>query len=342
MIDLNASEKKIERFVATPQRVVVLVLPSVHAMDLSGPVQVFYEANGFGAGYELEFCGVSPAVFTAQGFTIADLQRLPNVERGDWILVPGIDSTTLDRLDHVPVDWLQTAMRRGVRMSSICSGSWVLAYAGILNHRRCTTHWKIADRMESRFPTIRLVRDRLFVEDGNVVTSAGVASGIDLALSMVEEDHGPLVAARVAREMVVYFRRDGGSGQQSVYVEYRTHFHPGVHRVQDWLIAHPELRPTVDDLAEIAGMSPRHLTRVFKKATGVSLKHFSTQLKLEVAGNLLRDHNMTIETVASRCGFADARQLRRLWAKNFGLSPSAWKHQRRESEGLQTAGSSAA
>ena len=139
------------------------------------------------------------------------------------------------------------------------------------------------------------------------------------------------VREMVAREMVVYLRRDGSSAQRSIFVEYRTHIHPGVHRVQDWLIAHPEQRPRMQELANLAGMSSRHLTRVFKQATGVSLKVFATQLKLEVAGNLLRDHNLTIETVASKCGFADARQLRRLWTKNFGVSPTAWKGRMYES-----------
>ncbi len=315
------------------QRIFVLVLPHVHAMDLAGPVQVFYEANGYGAAYELHFCGVVEKVESAQGFWISNLEGLPEVTRDDWVLVPGIESSTLTDMSNVPVDWLRMAADVGARLSSICSGSWVLAHAGVLDHRRCATHWKIADQMEERFPTVQIVRDRLFVRDGNVVTSAGMASGVDLALSMVEEDHGPRVASRVAREMVVYLRRNGSSAQRSIFVEYRTHLHPGVHRVQDWLIEHPEKRPTVDELARLARMSPRHLTRVFRQATGVSLKAFATQLKLEVASNLLRDRNLSVESVAARCGFADARQLRRLWAKNFGLSPTAWKTQAFESVG---------
>ena len=305
----------------------VLVLPHVHAMDLAGPVQVFYEANSFGAAYDLLFCGPCSRIETAQGFSIADLGSLPVVQAEDWVLVPGIDSKTLSELSHIPVEWLRSAADAGARICSICSGAWLLAHAGILNNRRCTTHWKIADAMAQRFPELRVLKDRLFVRDGPVVTSAGVASGIDLALAVVEEDHGPLVAARVAREMVVYLRRDGGSGQRSVFVEYRTHLHAGVHRVQDWLIAHPERRSTLEELAKLAGMSSRHLTRVFKRATGVSVKHFVTELKVEVAANLLRDPSLTVEAVASKCGFADARQLRRLWLSNFGVGPAVWREE---------------
>ena len=167
--------------------------------------------------------------------------------------------------------------------------------------------------------------NRLFVHDDRIVTSAGVASGIDLALALIEQDHGPLVTARTAREMVVYMRRDGRRPQESIYLDHRTHLHPGVHRVQDFLVAHPDRQPTIDELAKIARMSSRNLTRVFRRATGITLKSFSTRLKLEVAGNLLHNPNLTVEGVASRCGFKDSRQLRRLWKQTFGESPTDWK-----------------
>jgi len=294
-------------------------------MDLAGPVQVLYEANEFGANYDLRFVGAEASVPTAQGFRISGLEPLPEVAPDDWVLVPGIESATLDDLAHVPDAWLRQARADGARLCSICSAAWVLANAGLLNHRQCTTHWKLADRLQQAFPAVHMRRDRLFVRDGELWTSAGETSGVDMALAMVEEDHGPLVVAKVAREMVVYYRRDGKSPQASVYVQYRTHLHPGVHRVQDWLVAHPERRATLDELAEVAAMSPRHLTRVFRQCTGISLKEFTTRLKLEVATNLLRAPGETVESVASQCGFADARQLRRLWKRSYGLSPSHWK-----------------
>ena len=312
---------------ARAQQVHVLVLPHVHVIDLAGPVQVLYEANGFGARYVLRFVGVEERARSAQGFWISGLEPLPEVAREDWVLVPGVESATLGELGHVPDGWLRQARDAGARLCSICSGAWVLAHAGVLDHRRCTSHWKIVDRLQAAFPAVEVKRDRLFVRDGRLWTSAGEASGIDLALAMVEEDHGPLTVAKVAREMVVYHRRDGGSPQTSIYLQYRTHLHPGVHRVQDWLVTHAESRPALEELAGIACMSPRNLTRVFRQATGVSLKQFTTRLKLEVAGNLLRNPAETVEGVASRCGFADARQLRRLWRRAFGVSPSRWRAQ---------------
>jgi len=307
------------------RRILVLVLPEFHLLDLAGPAQVFDEARSLGGHYEIMFVGVEPCSRSAQGLVISDLKPLPKVRVGDLILVPGIDSSSLDHLSHVPVAWLRTAHEAGAELCSICSGAFVLAHAGLLDGRRCTTHWKVAERLQREYPATQVVDDRLFVEDGNVVTSAGIVSGIDTALWLVERDHGPLVAARVAREMVVYIRRDGGKRPRSIYLDYRTHLHPGVHRVQDWLVAHPDARPSIDELARLAGMSPRNLTRMFRRATGISLKEFSSHLKLEFAGTLLHNPALTVESVAERCGFKDARQLRRLWNSNYNETPSSWK-----------------
>ena len=307
------------------KEVVFLVLPHAHVLDLSGPVQVFYEAAGFGARYRLRYCGVESKVRSAQGLWLSDLEPLPEVGPGDLVLVPGIDSATLGDLRHVPTTWLRGVERAGASIASICTGAFALAHAGLLDHRPCTTHWKVADRLQETYPTLKVIKNRLFVKDRGIVTSAGVASGIDMALAQVEEDQGALVAAKVAREIVVYLRRDGTSEQTSIYLSYRTHLHPGIHRVQDWLVAHPETRLTIEELGRIAGMSPRNLTREFRRATGVTLKTFSTELKLEVAKNLLHDPGLTVDHVAAQCGFSDSRQLRRLCKSNLGANPSAWR-----------------
>jgi transcriptional regulator GlxA family with amidase domain len=159
------------------------------------------------------------------------------------------------------------------------------------------------------------------VRDGNVVSSAGIASGIDMALALVEEHHGPLLAARVAREQVVYLRRSGGHGQGSVYLDYRTHLSSGVHEVQDYLIAHSDQKTTLAELARIGRMSPRSLTRSFRRATGLSVLEFKTRVRLERARTLLDDPGQTLELIAERCGFADARHLRRLFKAAFGRPP---------------------
>jgi transcriptional regulator GlxA family with amidase domain len=302
------------------RRVLVLVLPHVHLQDLGGPVQVLFEAAQLGGCYKLCFCGVERDVRSAQGLELAQLEPLPEVQSTDVVLVPGMSSSTIDRLDHVPVQWLRDAQRAGARIVSVCSGAFALARAGLLDGRQCTTHWKLVHRLRRAAPRADVLENRLFVEDRGVVTSAGVAAGIDMALALVERDHGPLVAARVAREMVVYVRRSGDREQLSIYLDHRTHLNPGVHQVQDFIVQHPELKPKLEQLAQIAAMSPRNLTRVFSRATGITPKQFASKVKLQVARDLIDDPQRSVQAIASSCGFDDARQLRRLWKQTFGVS----------------------
>jgi transcriptional regulator GlxA family with amidase domain len=305
-------------------RVLVVLCPDVHLQDLAGPVQVFHEAAQLGGAYRLLHVSHRRRVRSAQGLELSALARLPAPRAGDLVLVPGTDSAKLDRLD-APREWLCEAHAAGARIASVCSGAFALARAGLLDGRRCTTHWKVIDRLRAEHPEAHVLDDRLFVEDGSIVTSAGVASGIDMALALVEKDYGPLVAARVAREMVVYIRRDGDRGQATVYLDHRNHLHPGVHRVQDWLVTHPEAKPSLAGLARLAAMSPRNLTRIFRRSTGISPKQFALRVKAQVARDLLGDPQRTIEGIGASCGFEDARQLRRLWRQSFGVSIAAYR-----------------
>ena len=314
---------------ARVQRVAVLVLPHVHLLDLSGAVQVLYEANGFGAHYQLLYCGLEKEARSAQGLVLGRLEPLPSLEGIHLVLVPGVDSRELEQLSAVPVDWLREAHTRGTKVASVCTGAFILGQAGLLDGRECTTHWKLTERLRERFPRAQVLDDRLFVRAGNLITSAGVASGIDMALSLVLEEHGPHVVARTARELVVYLRRDGEQRQSSALLSHRTHLRQGIHDVQDWIVTHPQERMTLRKLARIAAMSTRNLTRSFRLATGTSIKSFTQKVKLEVAATLLEDPNQSVESVASRCGFMDARQLRRVWKQEYGVSPSRWKVGRR-------------
>ncbi|HKA86328.1 MAG TPA: helix-turn-helix domain-containing protein [Haliangiales bacterium] len=308
--------------VKATRRALVLLFPDVHLQDMAGPVQVLYEAAHLGGAYELSYHAARPTVRSAQGLILAELEPLPQARPGDLVLVPGMWSQSLDRIERASCAWLRHADDAGARVASICSGAFALARAGLLDGRRCTTHWRLTARLADEHPRARVLDNRLYVEDGDVVTSAGVASGIDMALALVERDHGPLVAARVAREMVVYLRRAGDQDQTSVYLDHRTHMHPGVHRVQDYIVAHPDAKPTLARLAHVAAMSPRNLARVFRRATRLTPKQFAAKVKLQVARDLLDDPGRTVEDIAASCGFEDARQLRRLWRRTFGSSIS--------------------
>ena len=305
------------------RRVIFVALPHFEVLDLTGPLQAFHEANACGAGCAILLCGPAPRICSDQGLWVSDLQPLPAPEAGDLIVIPGLRMATLDALDPAVFAWVRSAHERGAHVASVCTGAFVLAKAGLLAGRQCTTHWSRVEELGRRFPEASVLTNRLFVHDGPVTTSAGIASGIDMALSLLERSHGPLLVAAVAREMVIYIRRDGVHRQQSVYLDYRTHLHPGIHRVQDWLTAHPAEKATLAALARLAALSPRHLTRIFRQATGISIQEFRTRLRLELARDLLNDPGMTVAAVATRCGFESDRQLRRLWKEAFGTTPGA-------------------
>ncbi|MFC4072567.1 GlxA family transcriptional regulator [Actinoplanes subglobosus] len=306
-------------------RVVVLVLPDVNLLDLGGPVQAFDAAAQLGAGYRLEFVAAEAGeVRSAQGLSLAGLGPLPVVGPGDLVLVPGprLPASGPD-LPEAAVTWIRDAVPSGARVASVCTGAALLAEAGLLDGRRCTTHWSLVDLMRSRYPRARVRDAVLFVHDGPISTSAGIAAGIDLALSLIEHDHGPALTAAVARDLVVYLRRDGSQRQVSPYLEHRGHLHAGVHRVQDHLAQHLDLPHTLDDLARLANLSPRGLSRAFTAATGCTPLEYHQRLRLDLAANLLAETTLTVEAVATRCGFRDARHFRRLYGARYGMPPSA-------------------
>jgi transcriptional regulator GlxA family with amidase domain len=303
------------------RRVIFVYFDGCEVLDFAGPLQAFHEANSFGAKYCIEHCSTVPHATTNQGLKVAGLAPLPEVATDDLVLVPGFTIQNV-HLPQTLIRWLKRSYEQGAVMSSVCTGVFALAQAGLLQNRRCTTHWKRTTELHKLYPRANVLADRLFVEDGRIITSAGIAAGIDMALALVQRHHGPLVAAKVAREMVVYMRRDAHHQQHSVYLDYRTHLHPGVHSVQDWLIAHPAKKARITELAKMARMSARNLTRAFREVTGVSIHHYRARLRLERAHTLMSNPELTLETIAGECGFADARQFRRVWRKAYHVAPS--------------------
>ena len=306
------------------RRVIFPVVDRFEVFDLAGPLQVLYEANQLGADYEMIFSGIERSAESQQGVTLAKLRSLPCVGEGDLVVIPGSRAFRESRNSGAfaeLVQWVRGAHDGGATVASVCVGAFLLGRAGLLDGRTCTTHWKRMGELARRFPKAQVLDDRLFVLDGRVVTSAGIAAGVDMTLALVEAHHGPKMAAAIAREMVVHVRRSGAESQLNPLLGYRDHLEAGVHAVQDRIIREPAERHSLDDLARIAGMSRRHLTRVFRAATGISVAEYHNAIRLEHARVLLSNCSLTVDAIAQRCGLADGRHLRRLWKEAFGTNP---------------------
>lgn len=307
---------------------VFAVPPGVHVLDLTGPVQVFYEAATYGQPYRMTYCSYQGSVCSSAGLSLGPLVPFADVvvAAHDVVFVPGLDmnylqSAAFRQEGAAFFAWLRELYGRGVRLCSICTGAFVLAEAGLLDGRHCTTHWRRLAELQARFPRVRAQADRLFVQDGHLYTSAGVTAGIDLALYLLEEWHGPLFATKVARELVVYTRRGAEHRQHSVYLDYRNHVHAGVHEVQDWLTNNLAAGATLDVLAERVHMSPRTLTRAFRNATGISIQAYTAALRRELATTLRRNPALTQQAIAAQCGLRSVRQLQRLLAPPASSTP---------------------
>nr|WP_203673028.1 DJ-1/PfpI family protein [Streptomyces sp. SID13666] len=294
-----------------------MLVPHLHLLDLAGPAQVFSTAADFGYDYETAYVGEQEDIPTAQGVPLRAATRWPDLTPDDLVIVPGWRSRTLRQNGHVAESTLQRLRDHhaaGGVVASICAGADALGRAGLLDGRRCTTHHDVQDELAVRHPRATVVRDVLYVVDDRIVTSAGIASGIDLALHLVAGRHGPGAAARIARNMVVYARRNGDEQQTSAMLRHRAHLSDAVHRVQDLIDARFTEHLGLADLAATSGVSERTLTRRFGEATGLTPLRYQQVLRVERAEHLI-SHGSTIESAARAVGFEDARMLRRLRAR---------------------------
>jgi transcriptional regulator GlxA family with amidase domain len=290
-------------------RVLFVLTPDLHLLDLAGPAQVFSTVPG----YALSYVAATPAVRTYQGVELSAATDWPALSPDDLVIVPGWRAG--HRVTRYPartlLDRIAAHHAAGGTVASVCVGAFALARAGLLDGRRCTTHHDVQEQLAAEHPRATVVRDVLYVTDDRVITSAGIASGIDLALHLIAVRHGPAVAARTAREMVVYARRNGGDAQDSVMLRHRAHLSDVVHRVQDRIDAEFAEPLPLDVLAAGAGVSERTLTRLFTAATGQTPLRYQQLLRTERAEHLI-GHGATVESAARAVGFADARMLRRL------------------------------
>lgn len=295
--------------------IVFFLVPGVHLLDLAGPAQVFSTADDFGHPYTLGYVAEGPRIVTAQGLPLVTTPDWPELGPEDLIVVPGWRALTLGDGPPIGEATLRDHHARGGTVASVCAGADALGRAGLLDGRRCTTHHDVQDELARRYPRAAVVRDVLYTEDDRVVTSAGIASGIDLALHLIATRHGPAVGAQVARDMVVYARRNGHEPQASAMLRHRSHLDDTVHRAQDLLDARFDRPVPLPELAAAVGVSERTLTRLFARATqGLTPLRYQQSLRLERAEHLI-SHGVTLDAAARAVGFEDARMLRRLRAR---------------------------
>lgn len=244
----------------------------------------------------------------------------------DFIFIPGLEYALLSNVNFLKesksfLDWLSSQYNMGVNICSVCTGAFLLAEAGILNGKKCTTHWRFVSELSQRFPDIDIKKNKLFIEDDNLYTSAGVSSGIDLALYIIENQFGSKFATDIAKEVVIYFRRNESDPQLSVFLQYRNHLDYRIHDAQDYIVKYLSSTFTIYDIAETVNMSTRNLTRLFKKTTEITIGEYIEKLKVDRAVHLLSEKNK-VEYVAKQCGFYSTNQLRRILKKHKGVLPS--------------------
>jgi transcriptional regulator GlxA family with amidase domain len=232
--------------------------------------------------------------------------------------------------------WLRDARRHANRCGSICTGAFVLAAAGLLDGRRATTHWAMAAELGRRYPQVQVDVDRIFVRDGRVYTSAGVTAGIDLALGMIEEDHGRTLALRVARSLVVYLKRPSGQSQFSNHLLAQFAASPPVRLAQEWALEHLTADLSVRTLAGRAHMSERSFRRAFAEETGETPRDFVERIRVDAARLLFEEAQLSAQAVATRCGFETVDNLRRAFVRRLGVTPQQYRQRFRLSDGDPT------
>ncbi len=309
-----------------PPRVVFFAPPAVTPLDLIGPLEVFKGArDAFNQPYRIEVCALTDTIPITGAFSFSNLLPYKKIkfEADDTLFVLGCDSVTPEFMAaHKPVfPWIRKAWSAGATICSICTGTFLLAEAGILDGLGCATHWMACDRLQRLYPRINVRKGVLFVQEGKIFTSAGIASGIDLAIHMLGLRHGEKFAFEIARYLVVYLRRSEGFMQDSVYLQYRDHLDDIVHRAQTLLIESLHRPPSLSRLAEQVGASPRNLSRRFRQSLNLSVGEYLRELRLERARSLLHEGGSKVEDVAKACGFSGSRQLRNLYHERFGHSP---------------------
>lgn len=317
-----------------PRQVAIVAYPDVQSLDVTGPLEVFSGANTLieatgrsDVGYRVQVLSAADEPLrTSSGLTIQPDGRLDEgSKRLDTLVVAGGPGAHDACADSALIDWIGHASRRARRVTSVCTGAFLLAEAGLLDGRRATTHWAAASELARRYPAVRVDPEPIFVRDGNVWTSAGVTAGMDLALALVEEDLDRDAALSIARHLVLFLRRPGNQAQFSATLAAQEPSREPLREVRAHIAENLGGDLSVEALAQRTCMSPRHFARVFRVETGVTPARYVESVRIEAARRSLEDTNEPIAAVALKCGFGTAETMRRSFLRALGVGPAEYR-----------------
>ncbi|BBY18218.1 GlxA family transcriptional regulator [Mycolicibacterium litorale] len=316
-----------ERVTAPAHHVVVLLYDGIQMLDATGPVDAFAAANTAGAHYRITHASISGRDVTASSGARLGVEAAADDVSApiDTLLVPGTPEWQAGISDRVLVETVRALAERSTRTVAICAGAFPLAATGLLDGRRAATHWRLARHLAARFPDVTVDPAAIFVTDGPYTTTAGVTAGIDLTLSLIERDHGPALAREVARELVVFMARPGDQSQFSVRTEAIPTTNTVVRTAMNTVTADPGADHSLDKLAAAAGVSARHLSRLFRDETGYTPQRFVDRVRLEAACNLLTSGPHSLDHIAEHTGVGSSTSLRRLFHRELGITPGTYR-----------------
>ncbi|MFT4571785.1 MAG: transcriptional regulator GlxA family with amidase domain [Hyphomicrobiaceae bacterium] len=316
------------------RQVGTFIFDGANILDCSGPAQVFETASRLlhvaspekPHAYQNTFIssGTEP-IRTSCGMRVVPDATYRGIRRKlDTLVIAGGDVSRVIR-DHAFLAWVRQQRTKARRTASVCTGAFVLAEAGLLNGRRATTHWNFADQLRDQYPDVEVDADALFVAQDDIYTSAGVTAGMDLALALVEEDHGRPLALQVARQLVLFLKRPGGQSQFSAHLSAQSMTEGKLQALSEWIVDHLDHELDVEALAQRAAMSPRNFARVFLEETGTTPAKFVEKARVDRARRDLEDSNLSLDEIATASGFGNSERMRRTFQRHLNVVPQDYR-----------------
>ncbi len=319
------------------RRIGFLTYPKCDILDVCGPSDAFFFADTFlprfgrptESRYDCQVLATTPGpVRTLCGLELVATRSYRDINDGldTLIVVGGVVSVEQACQDPSLLEWVRSMAPKVRRLVSICTGAYILAAAGLLNHRRVTTHWMFAEGLAAAYPSIEVDSSLLFARDGNIYSSGGITAGIDLALALIEEDLGREIALAAARMLVVFPRRPGGQSQFSAHMHWgEIKPRPDISELQAWMLGNPKADLSVPALADRMAMSPRNFSRLFRSETGKTPAQFAERARADAARLELEQTLTPVETIAEKCGFGNTERMRRTFQRLFNVSPHDYR-----------------